>query len=269
MGMDSIGVVAAMPQEIAPLLRRIAGYRKERAAGCNLYRFEVGGVPVALIESGMGPRHAARATAALIERAAPSLLLNFGFAGGVLPGTRVGDLVLAQRVLLLEEGHLSEAALPDPQLRLRVAGALASAALTLHQGTFVTAAVITQKTALAGLLDPGTGHPVLEMETAALLRVAGDAGIPVVALRGVSDAAEEELGFSLEEFCDAELRIRMARVLRTVALKPRIIPQLIRLSGNTKRAGKNLALGVELALRALCAPADLPPPWPSPSGRGD
>jgi len=253
MGRQSIGVVAAMPQEIAPLLRRFAGYRKERAAGCNLYRFEVAGVPVALMESGMGPRHAAEATAALIERAAPSLLLNFGFAGAVLPGTAVGDLVLAERVLYLQEGRLSEPAQPDAELCRRVAGALAGAPVTLHRGTFVTAAVITQKNALAGLLGTHTGHPVLEMETAALLRVAAGAGIPVVALRGVSDAADEELGFSLEEFCDAQLRIKVSRVLRTVAAKPWIIPQLIRLSGNSKRAGKNLALGVELALRELCA----------------
>ena len=249
MAIHSIGVVAAMPQEIAPLLRRVAGYRKERAAGCNLYRFEVEGVPVALIESGMGPRHAAAATAALIEHAAPDCLVNFGFAGAVLAGTGVGELVLAERVLYLENGCLSEAPQPDPELGNRVA--LALAPITLHRGTFVTAAVITEKSALAGLLEPGVGHPVLEMETAALLQVAALAGIPVLALRGVSDAAEEELGFSLEEFCDSELRISVARVMRTIALKPWIIPQLIRLSGNSRRAGKNLALGVELALRAL------------------
>lgn len=251
MAIHSIGVVAAMPQEIAPLLRRVAGYRKERAAGCNLYRFEVEGVPVALIESGMGPRHAAAATAALIERATPDCLVNFGFAGGVLPGTGVGDLVLAERVLYLENGCLSDASQPDPVLCNLVAEALAQAPITLHRGTFVTAAVITEKTMLAGLLAPGMGHPVLEMETAALSRVAAQAGIPVLALRGVSDAAEEELGFSLEEFCDRELRISAVRVMRTIALKPWIIPQLVRLSGNSKRAGKNLALGVELALKAL------------------
>jgi adenosylhomocysteine nucleosidase len=255
MSINSIGVVAAMPQEIAPLLRRIGKFRKERAAGCNLYRFEVGGVPVALMESGMGPRHAAEATAALIKAAAPDCLLNFGFAGGVLPGLAVGDLVLAERVFYLEGGSLSEVAQPDPGLGNRLAAALASAPVKLFRGSFVTAAVITSKTALAGQLDPALAYPVLEMETAALLQVAATAGIPLLALRGVSDAAGEELGFSLEEFCDSELRISVARVMRTVAVKPWIIPQLIRLSGNSKRAGESLALGVEAALRMLSAQA--------------
>jgi len=243
-----------MPQEIAPFLRRISRYSKERMHGCNLYRFEMAGIPVALIESGMGPKHAAAATAALIASAAPSCLLNFGFAGGVLPGTAVGDLVLAERVLYLEDGRLNEMPPPDPRLTRLVAEALAPAPLTLQQGTFVTAAVITNKTTLAGLLDAVVKHPMLEMETAALLQVAAAAGVPVVALRGVSDAAGEELGFSLEEFCDGELRISVPRVLKTIVMKPWIIPQLIRLSGNTKRAGESLALGAELALKALCAP---------------
>jgi adenosylhomocysteine nucleosidase len=65
----------------------------------------------------------------------------------------------------------------------------------------------------------------------------------------VSDAAEEELGFSIEEFCDPELKISLARVLRCIAGKPWIIPQLLKLSANSRRAGKNLALCVELALK--------------------
>jgi adenosylhomocysteine nucleosidase len=251
MGIGSIGVVAAMPQEIAPLLRRIKGYRKEWAAGRNLYRFEVAGVPVALIESGMGPRQAAEATGALIELVAPGCLLNFGFAGAVLPGPGVADLVLAERVLFLEDGRLGEVPQPEPRLAGLVAEALAAAPVTLHRGVFITAGSISDKKTVAAILGAGMQHPVLEMETAALLRVAAEAEIPVVALRGVSDAADEELGFSLEEFCDGELRISVARVLRTIIARPWIIPQLVRLSGNSRRAGESLALGVELALTAL------------------
>jgi adenosylhomocysteine nucleosidase len=246
-----LGVVAAMPQEIAPLLRRMKGYQKEQAAGFNLYRFTLDGTPVVLIESGMGPAHAAAATGTLISLASPKLILNFGFAGAVLPGIEVGELVLAGLVLLLEAGRLTKAPQPDLRLSDLLFEACASAPLVLHRGCFLTAATIMNKKTVAGILDKEVAHPVLEMETAAVLRVASQAGIPVVAIRGVSDAAQEELGFSLEEFCDEELRISLPRVLRSVALKPWIIPQLLKLSGDSRKAGKNLALGVELALRAL------------------
>jgi adenosylhomocysteine nucleosidase len=251
MKIDAVGVVAAMPQEIAPLLRRIGSCRKERLEGCNLYRFELAGVPVSLIESGMGPRHAAQATEVLIRHCKPSALFNFGFGGAVLPGLEVGDLVLAERIFFLERGMLTELPLPDARYLRHVEQALADGSPRLQQGSFVTAAQITGKAELAGQLPRGLVNPVLEMETAALIRVAAAAGLPVLALRGISDAAGEELGFSLEEFCDHELRIRLPRVLATVARKPWIIPQLIRLAGNTKRAGEQLATGVHRALEAM------------------
>jgi adenosylhomocysteine nucleosidase len=74
-----------------------------------------------------------------------------------------------------------------------------------------------------------------------------------MAIRGISDAADEELDFSLEEFCDRELRISPLRVLACIARKPRIIPQLMRLAAHSKKAGLRLAAGVELALKALAA----------------
>jgi adenosylhomocysteine nucleosidase len=248
---NCLGVVAAMPQEIAPLLRRMKGYVKETAAGFNVYRFEVHGTPIVLIESGMGPRHASQATKALISLASPKLILNFGFAGAVLPGIGVGDLVLAERVLLLEEGRLTEAPPPDPRFSALVLNSCEKAPVTIHRGTFVTAASIMNKQAVAASLGADVLNPVLEMETVAVLLEAELAEVPVVAVRGVSDAADEELGFSIEEFCDAELRISLARVLKCIAVRPWIIPQLLRLSTNSNKAGKNLALCIELALQAM------------------
>jgi adenosylhomocysteine nucleosidase len=226
-------------------------YRKEKAAGFTLYRFSVQESPVVLIESGMGPKHAAQATQTVIELAAPRLILNFGFTGAVLPGTEVGDLVLAERVLLLEQGRLSEAPQPDRALGALLLQGCVAAPFNLYRGSFVTAASIMNKKEVGESLGSGVDRPMLEMETAAVLRVADQAGIPVVAVRGVSDAADDELGFSLEEFCDAELRISLPRIVRCIARKPWIIPQLVQLAGNSKRAGKNLALCVELALGVL------------------
>jgi len=246
-----LGVVAAMPQEIAPLLKRLKGYQKGTAAGFTLYRFEVEGRQVALIESGMGPRHAAAATKALIEHARPAVILNYGFCGAVLPGSAVGDLVLAHKALLLEDGELTEVPHLDDRLTARVMEACQVASFTVHRGSFVTAPTIMNKEAVAEALHAGADCPVLEMETGAVLLEAALAGIPAVALRGVSDAADEELGFSIDEFCDAQLKISLLRVLKCVALRPWIIPQLLRLSGNTKKAGNVLAGGVALALSTL------------------
>lgn len=237
-----VGMIAAMPEEVSPLLKRAGRYRREQVQGCTLYRFTLGETPVALIESGMGPEHAAFAARVLLAQVAPRLILNFGFGGGVRPGLAAGDLVLAQRVLWLEDGSLREAPAPDAALNDRLFQLAQASAIRVFRGTFVTSARITGKEVASALLSRQEAHPVLEMETAAIAEVAARAGIPVVALRGISDPADEELAFSLEEFTDSNLNLKISRVLATVLARPRIIPQLIRLSGNARKAGNNLAL---------------------------
>ena len=250
---ENLGVVAAMPREIAPFLRHAKGYRREKVEGFNLYRFACGGTPVVLIESGMGPAHAEAATRALITLAAPRVILNFGFCGGITSGLNLGELVLAERVYTLEQGVLAEAPHPDPRLGTQLLNACREAGCILRRGSFITASGIMNKGNLASSLGARISLPVLEMETAAVLRAALSAGIPVAALRGVSDAAHEELGFCIEELCDPLMNISPMRVLWLLARKPRLIPQMIRLAGNSRKAGKSLALGVDSALRALAA----------------
>lgn len=248
-----LGAVAAMPQEIAPLLSRIGRFTTERVSGFNLYRFSLGTAHVALIESGMGPAHATAATRALIGAARPSAIVNFGFAGGVLPGLEVGDLVLAERAHLFRGEAIAPAECPDARLSALVAAACQEAGLELRHGSFVTACGIVDKRGLPASVTGGMALPVLEMETAAVLAEARLAGIPALALRGVSDAADEELGFSIEELCDAQLNLSPWRIVLMLVRKPYLVPQLLRLAGNSRRAGRKLAQAVVASLRALSA----------------
>lgn len=249
MGEKIIGAVAAMPDEIGPLLRRAGAYRKGVLGGYRRFDFVIGANRVVLVQSGIGPRRAREATMALIREVQPRLLVNFGFAGAVQDDTQVGDLVLAQEVLLLADGEFAAQQPPDrgeTARALRVCAALGA----LHQGVFLTSARIEDKKEVARLLPPQMRHPVLEMETAAVLEAAHAAGIPLVALRGISDGFEEELGFSLEEFCDGELNIRPLRVVAALARKPWIVPQLLRLAANSRKAAERLAQALELLLGA-------------------
>ena len=247
----TLGVVAAMPQEIAPLLARIKGYRRDTLAGRNLYRFPMNGTEVFLVESGMGPAHAEAATGALIAHAAPEAILNFGFGGAVLSGLEVAELVLAERVFLLEGEALTELPPPAPALAALVSEHCGKVGVQLRRGGFITACGIKSKVAMASRIGAVTSLPLLEMETAAVLKRAQEAGVPVLAIRGVSDAADEELGFAIEEFCDDELNLSPWRVAGCVLKRPHLMPQLIRLAGNSRRAGRRLALAVELALQTL------------------
>ncbi|UFS68663.1 nucleoside phosphorylase [Geomonas sp. RF6] len=243
MGKKSIGVVAAMPDEIRPLLRRVGKYRKGEIAGYRSFHFSIGGNSVTLVQSGMGPRRAKEATEALIRQKAPALIVNFGFGGAVRGETKVGDLVRAREVLLLAGEKWTRQPLPEKP------GHAVPTLCDISEGVFITSAVIEDKRRVAALLPAQLKHPVLEMETAAVVAAAHDSGIPVLAIRAISDGADEDLGFSLEEFCDADLNIQPGKVMSTVARKPWIIPQLIRLAGNSRKAAERLADCLEILLK--------------------
>jgi adenosylhomocysteine nucleosidase len=252
---NTIALIAAMPEEIKPLLRRVGSYTREELGGVAACRFAIGTRNIRLIESGMGPERSDVATRALIAATKPDLIIDFGFCGSVIAGAAAGDIVVAERVLSFHGGSFQEreglaAGLTKDAIRLLVEKCREKA-FQVSAGTFITAAEITGKRELVGLLPAGIVNPVLEMETAAVAQVAAEANVPLLALRSVSDGAGEELGFTIEEFTDREMNVRVSKVLLTVAKKPWIVPQLLRLARNAKIAGENLATAMLVLLENL------------------
>jgi adenosylhomocysteine nucleosidase len=251
----TVGLVAAMPEETGPLLRRVGKSTRESISGFDLYRFTIGGWDAALIESGIGAERAAQATDLLIGVADPILILNIGFAGAILPGPDVGDIVIADRLLFFKERLFSEQPGLATDVTTKVLSLLENTCteidFRIHCGTFITTGEIVNKQRLAGLLPDRTTNPAVEMETVAVARKAARAGISLVAIRAISDGADEELDFSIEDFTGGDRKISAWRVLMTLVRKPRIIPQLFRLARNSGKAGRNLAVVLVALLEHL------------------
>lgn len=252
MQVSTIGLVAAMPEEVNPFLKRIGNYRAGKKASFDLYRFDLGGKKIALIRSGMGVGHAATASRVLIEAVAPEVIISFGFGGALREGLHVGDLVLAEQLMSCNGCEISRVVQPSHRLLEQLQYLVQDPSnIAVYRGTFITTRKILGKRLVEGLLPGDYSNPVLEMESAAIAEVAAEAHIPFAAVRAISDAADEELEFSLDEFTDDEMNIRISRVLLSVAKKPWIIPQLLRLASNTSKAGKRLADGMEVVISGL------------------
>ncbi|HEY6838169.1 MAG TPA: hypothetical protein VI389_05435 [Geobacteraceae bacterium] len=250
----TIALIAAMPDETKPLLRRLGSYKTEKVGSFPCYRFALAGKTCCLVESGMGPRRAAAATRAVLAAASPRLVINFGFAGAVTAGPSTGDIVVAERILCCHERLFTEEGGISETLTDTLVSALATPGekpFSLFRGTFVTTIEIASKKEVAQRLPAGTTYPSLEMETASVARITMEAQVPLVALRAISDDAAEELGFAIAEFTDNEMNLRLGKILLTVIRKPWIIPQLLRLARNTRKAGKNLAEAVQAAISVL------------------
>lgn len=237
----NIAVITAMPQEFRAVAACLGTTGSTVAAALKTVRGRANGHEVLVVESGMGFGNAARAAGQLIREHSPDVLMSAGFCGGLVPGLLVGDIVVAEQILIASEHGLEEIPLLHTPEGLHFA-ARQAAGIKIVAGTYVSTEMDRTKEYLAGMLSDRHANPVVEMESGAVARIAVENGIPLLAIRAVSDDSAEELMFSVYEFCDPDLsRIRLFRVLCTVVRKPRIIPQLVRLSRGSRTAAANLS----------------------------
>ena len=247
-----IGIVVALPEERVALVRRLKQVKRRVVGGIPLYGGMLEDRLVCVVEGGMGTAAAIRATRLLLAETRPCLVLSAGFCGAIRPGPQVADLVICKRLFALDDHDLHEITQPGGELTAaRLSAELQHHGLRTWQGSFITASGIITKATVAETLSADLPTPVLEMESAAVARAAMAAGVPFLGLRAISDDAAEELGFSLDELTDNQLRISILRVLFTCLKKPRIIPQLARLAANSGKAGKTLGIALQQILPML------------------
>src|SRR5450631_1488513 len=239
-----IAIITAMPEESAAVLKGAKQREKTLLSGRKRYQTQIDGHDIVLVEAGMGMLNAGWAATALAAEQ-PDLMISAGFGGAVLPGLKVGDAVAAEQLLQWGGVEFEEVA-------VGFYGRNAAAdALSLPRGAFITCDIIQDKRSLASLLPQGAANPVVEMESAAVARVAVTHAIPFLGLRTISDPWDEELDFSIDEFCDDTMRIRPAKVLATILRRPRIIPQLIRLARNSRVAAAGLTSAMQRLLHQI------------------
>ena len=239
-----IVIITAMPEESGAVLKGAKKSEKSLFSGRKRFHAHIGGHDLDLVEAGMGMLNAGWAATALAAEQ-PDLMISAGFGGAVLPGLSVGDVVAAQQVLHWSGSEFEEIAVGFYG-RNTVADELSFA-----RGTFISCDLILDKQSLGPKLPPGAANPVVEMESAAIARVAATHGIPFLGLRTISDPWNEELDFSIDEFCDDTMQIRPVKVLATILRRPRIIPQLIRLARNSRVAAAGLANAMKRLLHQI------------------
>lgn len=246
-----VGIVVALPEERKWLVRAFSYAKRNCYGSCTFYTGELAGRPVTLVEGGMGRVAATVACKLLLEQYQPEILISAGFCGAVLPGAKVADLLLCSRLMLFDGAALQERVVtPDAAERaLMLSSLLQQHHYPATPGTFITADAIINKGELARRLPQGLPTPVLEMETAAVADAAAEWNCRFLAIRTVSDPAEEELSFDLGRLVTADMKISIPRVIFQALKTPRIIPQLLRLANNSARAGKRLSDALQLILQ--------------------
>lgn len=229
-----VGVVFALSMEAGGLEDRLEGVVSVAAAGLTVRKGLLGRRRLALVCSGAGRKAAAHAVRALIDGHQPGWVLSAGFAGGLDPRLERGSILVADAVsdlagaaAELDLGPLRPWLAEQPRVRV---------------GRLLTADRVIS--AAEEKRELGRKHQAMavDMETAAVAEVCRERGRKLLAVRVISDPADESLPSDLERLLAQRTAAgRWGAVLGTLLDRPGSAKDLFRLKSNALTASDELA----------------------------
>jgi futalosine hydrolase len=213
--MKPVLIISAVERETALLELALGDACRSSSPAFTVREGSIGRLPVLICVGGVGKVNAAAATAALIERHQPRLVINTGCAGAY-PGSglSIGDLVVASCEILGDEGALTSAGWLDlqqmgmPSLvtgqqqyynEIPLSSHAAEKAMqladycgvALARGRFVTVSTCSGSLRRGKQLARRFGAVCESMEGAAVALVCQRYGIDCLEIRGISNHVEE------------------------------------------------------------------------------
>ena len=174
----------ALAIESGGLVDRLSGVVQTQGIGFVAREGGLGGRRLVLFECGVGRDAAARGTRALIAGHRPHWIISAGFAGGLQPQLRPGDILMANEIVDVSGTRLSIDFKISPESLGTTPG--------LHVGRLLTVDAIVRTFEAKQRL--GAEHQALavDMETSAVASVCRDERIRFLSVRVISDAVECE-----------------------------------------------------------------------------
>lgn len=230
--MAVIGIMSAMHEELAAVLSAMPDEQRVQVAGRDFWVGHWQGHSVVAVLSRIGKVAAATTATVLLERFGVGTLVFTGVAGGLGSGVRVGDVVVADglvqhdmdasplfprhEVPLYGRARFEANAALVIQLSQASEQVLANAALHLGQSTLaefqLNAPRVHRGLILSGdrfVSTSAESHALrqalpealaVEMEGAAVAQVCHDYGVPFVAVRTISDRADDAAHTDFQRF---------------------------------------------------------------------
>ena len=180
---------------------------------------------VTLLIVGIGRRNAETRVREFLATNSPQTVFTCGFAGGLNPGLKLGEVVF-------EPGSQSEPALPNLE-RLTAAGAKPVKFFCADR----IATTITEKKRLRD----ETGADAVEMESAAIHAVCRERRIACITVRVILDQADENLPLDFNALARPDQSLDFGKLMLALAKSPRKIGALLALQKKTSFAAKQMA----------------------------
>jgi adenosylhomocysteine nucleosidase len=214
----------------------------ERRRAFDLFKANIGRDEVTVLLTGIGGASASKAMSS-IPVDLHDMCISTGLAGSLDSALHPGDIVVARTASTLD--HSSQPASDASLTDLAVASGAKSVAVSLTSDRIVATAAEKE-----GLSQEAS---IVEMESAHILAAALQAHVPSIAVRAISDAADEDLPVNFDRILDSQGHLKMGGLLKEVGLSPYRIPLLIQFGRQSRNAAKSLADFLDRYIPAISA----------------
>jgi len=205
--------------------------------------FRAYGHRVTLVESGIGGSKAAKAAEA-VAALDPDIIISAGFCGSLTKGVAIGELFLAEKLYSYSSGTITAEIIAELELNALVGR-------NLKKGLFISTAGVVNKNHICSLLPDPESTYMLEMESLAIAAACRANGISFLAIRSVSDTAEQDPSELFQLICDDEYNISRTKAVLSLIRKPSLLPDFLQLHRNSALAGRTLSEAIASTLESI------------------
>jgi adenosylhomocysteine nucleosidase len=196
----------------------------------DLFKANIGPDEVTVLLTGIGGESAANAMLS-IPLEIHDVCISSGLAGSLDAALAPGDVVVARTAETLDQS--CKAASDGGLVDVAVASGAKPVNVSLTSEKIVATAEEKE--------ELGRKGSIVEMETTHILAAAMQRHVPCVAVRAISDAADEDLPVDFARILDSRGHLKMGGLLKEVGLSPYRIPLLLQFGRQSRAAGKSLA----------------------------
>ncbi|HIG91393.1 MAG: phosphorylase [Methylococcales bacterium] len=220
----SLGIIVALPEELTTLTNAKITKGQIHPLGNNFW----------VILSGTGPNNASDAAQKLISHGADRLI-SWGCAGALSTQLKPGHLIIATQLIDQNNNSINQQpAWPEYLLNKLTAPEVITPGTLLESDQLISSGKNKEH------LHQKTNADLVDMESAAIARIAHLNNLPFVAIRAIADTATMNLPKAISHSLDSNGELQLSILLKYLFIHPYEIPELIKLGLSFNSAKKSL-----------------------------
>jgi adenosylhomocysteine nucleosidase len=237
-------VTFAVEAEFAPW-RKLRQFEKQTEGAAEYFVTRIGGANVNVLLTGVGGKSAWLETTRIVWDGDVDICISSGLAGALRAEYQLGDILAAKQVQAMRWKRVVAS---DPTLIQLAEEHGAQAVASFYSADRVISSASEKR-------ELGSAADAVEMESGEVLYEASAFGAKVIAIRGISDAVDENLPLDFNRVVTLAGEVSIPKVLGEVVRHPMSAPALMRFGKQSRMAAEKLGTFLDRYIEGVVSSA--------------